>query len=162
MQCHQFPTLSNSTLERVMNVFELWLIGGMCWSLLQASAYSVTVQYLQRLQSGEPVKLVKFNWRRFHNLSRKSNARLGRITLRNPCPLRRSRCSTLPWIRSKNINWSFLYYPPSSTHECLMGIGFMSKVAGIVEAVGEEVVNPDSIAIGDKVVVYPYEGIPHG
>ncbi|CAG7721655.1 unnamed protein product [Allacma fusca] len=35
------------------------------------------------------------------------------------------------------------------------------EVAGIVEAIGEEITNP-GIGVGDKVVVYPYEGVPHG
>ena len=34
-------------------------------------------------------------------------------------------------------------------------------MAGIVEAFGEEVKDP-VISVGDRVVVYPYEGVPHG
>ncbi|OXA52891.1 zinc-type alcohol dehydrogenase-like protein C1773.06c isoform X2 [Folsomia candida] len=36
------------------------------------------------------------------------------------------------------------------------------EVAGIVEALGVEVGSEPSVKIGDKVVVYPYEGVPHG
>jgi hypothetical protein len=35
-------------------------------------------------------------------------------------------------------------------------------VAGIVEALGVEVGLEPSVNVGDKVVVYPYEGVPHG
>ncbi|CAL8129650.1 unnamed protein product [Orchesella dallaii] len=36
------------------------------------------------------------------------------------------------------------------------------EVAGIVEALGDEVPLTSNIAVGDKVVVYPFEGVPHG
>lgn len=36
------------------------------------------------------------------------------------------------------------------------------EVAGIVEALGTEVGPDPNIKVGDKVVVYPYEGVPHG
>jgi len=36
------------------------------------------------------------------------------------------------------------------------------EVAGIVEALGSEVGPSPSVNVGDKVVVYPYEGVPHG
>ncbi|ODM86903.1 hypothetical protein Ocin01_19777 [Orchesella cincta] len=36
------------------------------------------------------------------------------------------------------------------------------EVAGIVEAIGDEVPLTSNIAVGDKVVVYPFEGVPHG
>jgi NADPH:quinone reductase-like Zn-dependent oxidoreductase len=36
------------------------------------------------------------------------------------------------------------------------------KVAGTVEALGEEIDTDSELKVGDKVVVYPYEGVPHG
>jgi len=38
----------------------------------------------------------------------------------------------------------------------------MLQVAGIVEALGCDVGSEPSVNVGDKVVVYPYEGVPHG
>lgn len=35
-------------------------------------------------------------------------------------------------------------------------------MAGIVEAIGDEAPGNASISVGDKVVVYPFEGVPHG
>lgn len=35
-------------------------------------------------------------------------------------------------------------------------------MAGIVEAIGDEVPDNSTISVGDKVVVYPFEGVPHG
>lgn len=36
------------------------------------------------------------------------------------------------------------------------------QVAGTVEALGVEVGLDNTLNIGDKVIVYPYEGVPHG
>lgn len=36
------------------------------------------------------------------------------------------------------------------------------QVAGIVEAIGDEAPEKAMISVGDKVVVYPFEGVPHG
>jgi NADPH:quinone reductase-like Zn-dependent oxidoreductase len=35
-------------------------------------------------------------------------------------------------------------------------------VAGIVESLGTEVEENEDFRVGDRVVLYPYEGVPHG
>lgn len=37
-----------------------------------------------------------------------------------------------------------------------------AQVAGTVETLGEEIPADAELRVGDKVVVYPYEGVPHG
>lgn len=36
------------------------------------------------------------------------------------------------------------------------------EVAGIVESLGTEVEENEEVRVGDRVVLYPYEGVPHG
>jgi NADPH:quinone reductase-like Zn-dependent oxidoreductase len=36
------------------------------------------------------------------------------------------------------------------------------EVAGIVESLGTEVEENEELRVGDRVVLYPYEGVPHG
>jgi hypothetical protein len=36
------------------------------------------------------------------------------------------------------------------------------EVAGIVESLGAEAAADSSLKVGDRVVIYPYEGVPHG
>lgn len=36
------------------------------------------------------------------------------------------------------------------------------EVAGIIESLGSEAVPTDEMAVGKRVIIYPYEGVPHG
>ena len=36
------------------------------------------------------------------------------------------------------------------------------EVAGIIESLGAEVESNEDYKVGDRVVLYPYEGVPHG
>lgn len=36
------------------------------------------------------------------------------------------------------------------------------EVAGIIESLGSEAVPTDELAVGKRVIIYPYEGVPHG
>ena len=36
------------------------------------------------------------------------------------------------------------------------------EVAGIIESLGTEVDTNEEFQVGDRVVLYPYEGVPHG
>lgn len=36
------------------------------------------------------------------------------------------------------------------------------EVAGIVESLGAEAANDSALKVGDRVVIFPYEGVPHG